>query len=127
MNFLITSFLSVFFVLHSILSIPFKEVEDAFSKGESTQIVSLGTTKMLISINGKEGVYSKSQGAQILANFFKSNPPESFSFDFKGQDKGASSFAVGYYHSKNKFRVSIKFKNVKDQYLIESLTIVLVS
>lgn len=126
MNFFITSFLSVFFVLHSILSIPFTEVEKAFADGNATQIVDHGTTKMLISIDGKEGVYSKSQGAQILGNFFKSNPPESFSFDFKGKEKGASSFAVGYYHSKQKFRVSIKFKNVSSKYLIESLTIVLV-
>ena len=127
MNFFITSFLSIFFILNSILSIPFKEVGDAFSKGDATQIVNFGTTKMLISIDGKEGVYSKSQGAQILSNFFKSNPPESFSFDFKGKEEGASSFAVGYYHSKQKFRVSIKFKNVKEQYLIESLTIALVN
>lgn len=126
MNFFITSFLSVFFVLHSILSIPFKEVDAAFSKGDATEIVNHGTTKMLISIDGKEGVYSKSQGAQILNNFFKTNPPDSFSFDFKGEEKGASSFAVGYYQSKQKFRVSIKFKNVKEQYLIESLTIALV-
>lgn len=126
MNLLITSFLSVFFVLHSILSIPFTEVEDAFSKGNAIEIVNQGTTKMLISIDGKEGVYSKSQGTQILSNFFKNNPPESFSFDFKGKEKGASTFAVGYYHSKQKFRVSIKFKNVSGKYLIESLTIVLV-
>ncbi len=127
MNFFITSFLSIFFLLNSILSIPFTKVEQAFSDGNSNKIVSYGTTKMLISIEGKEGVYSQSQGAQILNNFFKTNPPKSFSFDFKGKEKGASSFAVGYFQSKRKFRVSIKFKNVKGEYLIESLTIALVS
>lgn len=122
MNFFITSFLSVFFVLHSILSIPFKEVEDAFKNGNATEIVNNGTTKMLISIDGEEGVYSKSQGSQILDNFFKTHPPEEFSFDFKGEEKGASSFAVGNYKSKQSYRVSIKFKKVKEEYLIESLT-----
>lgn len=123
MNYIITSILSIFFVLNSILSIPFDEVEKAFVKGNAAKIVSFGTTKMLISIEGKEGVYSKSQGTQVLSNFFKSNPPRAFSFNFKGKDEGASTFAVGDYQSNKKFRVSIKFKKIQSQHQIESLTI----
>ena len=110
-------------MLNSIFSIPFKEVENAFIEGDAAKVVSFGTTKMLISIDGKEGVYSKSQGTQVLTNFFKSNPPKSFSFSFKGKDEGASSFAVGDYQSVKKYRVSIKFKKIQDQHQIESLTI----
>ncbi|HZH85677.1 MAG TPA: DUF4783 domain-containing protein [Brumimicrobium sp.] len=123
MNYIITSILSIFFALNAILSIPFNEVESAFSKGDAAKVVSFGTTKMLISIEGKEGVYSKSQGTQVLSSFFKSNPPRSFSFSFKGKDEGASSFAVGDYQSNKKYRVSIKFKKIQDQHQIESLTI----
>lgn len=123
MNYIITSLLSIFFVLNSILLIPFKEVETAFTQGNAAKVVSYGTTKMLISIDGKEGVYSKSQGTQVLSSFFKSNPPKSFTFSFKGKDEGASSFAVGEYQSVKKYRVSIKFKKIQSQHQIESLTI----
>ncbi|HLW30045.1 MAG TPA: DUF4783 domain-containing protein [Brumimicrobium sp.] len=123
MNYIITSILSIIFVLNSILSIPFNEVESAFVQGDATKIVSLGTAKMLISIEGKEGVYSKSQGTQVLSSFFKANPPRSFSFSFKGKDEGTSSFAVGDYLSNRKYRVSIKFKKIQNQHQIESITI----
>jgi hypothetical protein len=123
MNYIITSILSIFFVLNSIFSIPFKDVETAFTQGDAAKIISFGTTKMLISIEGKEGVYSKSQGTQVLSSFFKANPPRSFSFSFKGKDEGASSFAVGDYQSTKKFRISIKFKKIQNQHQIESLTI----
>ena len=57
MNYIITSILSIFFALSSILSIPFTEVESAFKEGDAAKVISFGTTKMLISIEGKEGVY----------------------------------------------------------------------
>lgn len=122
MNYIITSILSLFFVLNTILSIPFEEVETAFANGEAKKIMNLGTTKVLISIEGEEGIYSKSQGTQILEEFFKKNPPQSFLFNFKGKDKGASSFAVAEYQSKRLFRVSFKFKKVNNNHLIESIT-----
>ncbi|HLV41710.1 MAG TPA: DUF4783 domain-containing protein [Brumimicrobium sp.] len=123
MNYIITSILSVFFMLMSILSVPFNELENAFSKGDATRVINYGTAKMLISIEGKEGVYSRSQGTQVLSSFFKSNPPKSFSFSFKGKDEGASTFAVGDYQSNKKYRVSIKFKKIQNEHQIESLTI----
>jgi hypothetical protein len=123
MNYIITSILSIFFVLNSIFSIPFKDVETAFTQGDAAKIISFGTTKMLISIEGKEGVYSKSQGTQVLSSFFKANPPRCFSFSFKRKDEWASSFAVGDYQSTKKFRISIKFKKIQNQHQIESLTI----
>lgn len=123
MNYIITSILSLFFALTSVLTIPFQEVETAFSQGNAGKVMNLGTTKMLISIEGSEGIYSKSQGTQVLSNFFKNNPPKSFSFGFKGKDKGASTFAMGEYHSNSIFRVSIKFKKVNAAHQIESITI----
>lgn len=104
--------------------IPYQEVELAFARGDASKIMSLGTTKILISIDGNEGIYSKSQGTQVLSNFFKSNPPKSFSFGFKGKDSGASTFAMGEYISNSAFRVSIKFKNINVKHQIESITII---
>lgn len=124
MSYLITYILSLAFALSSILSIPFKELESAFEKGDAEKVMSFGKTKTLISIDSKEGVYSKSQGTQVLKGFFKDNPPKSFSFDFKGKESGSSSFAVGLYKTeKTDFRVSFKFQKEGKDYLIESITI----
>jgi hypothetical protein len=110
--------------LSLMLSIPFNDLESAFAKGDAEKIMSYGKTKILISIESKEGVYSKSQGTQVLRSFFKDFPPNSFSFNFKGKESGSNSFAVGVYKSlKGDFRVSVKFQKEGGDYLIESLAI----
>ncbi len=123
MNILITSILSLFFVISSIMSIPFDDIEKAFESGDADRIMTLGKSKVLISIEGKEGVYSKSQGTLVLKNFFKKHAPKSFDFDFKGKETGATSFAVGKYYSDKVFRVSIKMKKQKEEFAIESIAI----
>lgn len=124
MSYLITYILSLAFALSSILSIPFNEIESSFSKGDAEKVISYGKTKILISIDSKEGVYSKSQATQVLKGFFKDCPPKSFSFDFKGKENGSNSFAVGVYKStRGDFRVSLKFQKEGSDYLIESITI----
>ena len=123
MNYIFTTVLGLLFSISSILNIPYQTIDEAFSKGDASKIMSLGAAKTLISIQGKEGIYSKSQATQILGNFFKANPPKSFSFSFKGKGGKASTFAVGEYVSNRKFRVSLKFKNINNTYRIESITI----
>mgnify|MGYP001978929304 CR=1 FL=1 len=123
MNLLLTSILSLIFTIASIMSIPFDDIEKAFETSNAEKIMSLGKSKVLISIDGKEGVYSKSQGTQVLKNFFKKHPPKSFDFDFKGKESGATSFAVGKYYSDKVFRVSIKMKKQREEFAIESIAI----
>lgn len=105
------------------MSIPFDDIEKAFESGDADRIMTLGKSKVLISIEGKEGVYSKSQGTLVLKNFFKKHVPKSFDFDFKGKETGATSFAVGKYYSDKIFRVSIKMKKQKEEFAIESIAI----
>jgi len=124
MSYLITYILSLALTLSSLLSIPFDDLESAFAKGDAEKVISYGKTKILISIDSKEGVYSKSQGTQVLKGFFKDYPPKFFSFDFKGKESGSNSFAVGVYKSsKGNFRISLKFQKEGGDYLIESITI----
>ena len=84
----------------------------------------MGKDKMVISIEGNEGVYSKSQASLILKDFFSKNPCSGFNFTHKGKANSAGAFAIGNYQSKSgKFRVSIHVEQVGSSYLIESLTI----
>ena len=106
-----------------MLSIPFDDIEKAFESSDAEKIMNMGKSKVLITIDGKEGVYSKSQGTQVLKNFFKEHPPKSFDFDFKGKESGATSFAVAKYFSDKVFRISIKMKKIKEDFAIESIAI----
>lgn len=123
MNIIFTTLLGFILTLATILSIPFDEIERAFESSNADKIMSMGKSKVLISIDGKEGVYSKSQGTQVLKNFFKEHPPKSFEFDFKGKETGATSFAVGKYYADKIFRISIKMKKIKENFAIESIAI----
>jgi len=127
MNYFITSIFGFLLILSSLLSIPFKQVEDAFSKGDAAKIIAMGTSKMIISIDGAEGIYSKPQGTQVLNNFFRNNPPKSFKYEFKGNFNSATDFVIASYQSQKKYRVSIKFKEINANYLIESITIAAVT
>ncbi len=112
-------------VLLSVSSgIPYATIEKAFEKNNSSELIKMGGDKILIDILGKEGVYSHSQGNLVLKDFFTKHPGNQFDFVFKGKESLQGSFAIGNYISKkDKFRVTIHFKKVKENYQIESLTI----
>lgn len=125
MNNFITTLLSIYLILFTVYAMPLKELENAFNHGDAEKIVNLATPKLLININGKKGVYSSSQGTQVLENFFTKNPPKSFSVRYKGENKGENSFAMGAYISTNgrTFQVSAKFKKSEKLNLLVSLSI----
>lgn len=125
MSYIITYILSLALAISSILSVPFNDLQSAFEKGDADKIMSYAKEKVLISIDTKEGVYSKSQGTQVLKSFFKDYPPSDFTFDFKGKESGSNSYAVGKYNSsKDFFRVSVKFQKDGEEYLVESISII---
>lgn len=125
MNYLVYLLVTISLSLSSVLVIPFSEIETAFQSGNSAKIMELSKSKLIINLDGKEGVYSQSQGNQVLKTFFKTNPPKSFVYTFKGTEKKLGSYALGVYSSinSNSFKVSLKFLKEGDVYKIESLTI----
>lgn len=125
MNYLVYLLVTISLSLSSVLVIPFSEIETAFQSADSAKIMELSKSKLIINLDGKEGVYSQPQGNQVLKTFFKTNPPKSFAFTFKGTEKKLGSYALGVYSSTNasSFKVSLKFLKEGDMYKIESLTI----
>jgi hypothetical protein len=121
----IITFLSALVIsLTVMLSIPFDAIQVAFEKGDSSTIVKNCGDKVFIQLGDKEGVYSRSQAEQVLKRFFESHPATSFQFNYKGKSEGKNTFATGDFITKEKtYKVSLKFKIVKEDYLIESITI----
>ena len=116
----------VTFVMFSsgTMDVPFKSVESAFKSGNAKDLVSIGKEKILINVDGIEGVYSKSQATLVLKKFFTKYPAKSFSYIHKGKGSSEGSFAIGTYTSgRSEYRVTVHFKKIKGNFKIESLAI----
>lgn len=124
MKILISILLVAFLGTTTVISVPFAELETAFSNNDAEKVMSYGKEKTMLNVLDKDGVYSKPQGTLVLKDFFTTYPSDEFKFMFKGNATGTSSFAIGDYSSgNNAFRVTLKFKKVGDNFKIESLTI----
>ena len=124
MNLFYTLLTSILFSLSFDGEIPYNSIEKAFEANNPKEVVSLGKSKIMINILGKEGIYSQSQAGLVLKDFFYRKPGSQFNFVFKGKESKDGTFAIGNYLSRSeKFRVTIHFKNSEGLYKIESLTI----
>lgn len=122
----IYSFLTSLFVFFNTTTneIPYSSIEDAVTSNNATELVSFGKDKILLNILGNEGVYSQSQSALVLKDFFTKKPGNSFKFIFKGKETSEGTFAIGTYTTKTEsFRITIQFKKIGSDFKIESLTI----
>jgi hypothetical protein len=105
-------------------SVPYLAIEKSFESNNAKGVVSLGKSKLLINVLGKEGAYSQSQANLVLQDFMSKNACSSFEFLFKGKEADGGSFSIANYHTRSeKFRVTIYFKKEQGSYKIESLTI----
>ncbi|AEA42717.1 DUF4783 domain-containing protein [Fluviicola taffensis] len=124
MNFILSLIASIICSLSVLTDASFSAVEQAFGREDATKIISYGKDKVLLQIQGKEGVYAQSQATQLLKDFFNRKPVSSFRFTFKGKESDDSPLTTGIYTSKSEsFRVTIKWKHIGLDLRIESLSI----
>jgi hypothetical protein len=124
MNFILSLIASIICSLHVLTDANFTAVEQAFGREDAAKIISYGKDKVLLQIQGKEGVYAQSQATQLLKDFFNRKPVSSFRFTFKGKESDDSPLTTGTYASKSEsFRVTVKWKHLGSDLKIESLSI----
>lgn len=124
MNLVLSLLASIMLSMNLTTSVPYSTIEKSFEANDAKGIVTLGKSKLLINVLGKEGAYSQSQAKLILQDFMSKNECSSFEFIFKGKESNGGSFAIANYNSRsNKFRVTMYFKKEQGSYKIENLTI----
>lgn len=105
----ILSFMMVTF--GSPADVPYAEIESAFMKKNADAIAKMGNDKLLISVLGKESIYSNQQATHVLKDFFARHPVTDFKFTFKGRESQDGSFAIASYQTKSEaFRFTFHFK-----------------
>lgn len=103
---------------------PYSEIEAAFHKKDAEALARLGSSKLLISLFGKENAYSNQQSAQALRQFFDTYHPASFKFIFKSKENQEGLFAIASCASKNdNLRITFHFKKTDGAYRIVRMNV----
>jgi hypothetical protein len=100
-----------------------QDVTNEFRSGNADGLSAYFNDRLELTITGVDYRVSKAQATEILRNFFKNDPPSSFSVLHKG-DKKDSNFAVGKLVTRtNTYRVNIFFRKSNESNLIYLLEI----
>ena len=101
------------------------EVKESIKAGSSKELAKYLNTSVDVTMNGEMGNYSKTQAEFILRDFFKENPPSSFTIVHQGASKGGLPYAIGQYLSgNNTYRVWMRIKNEGNKYLIHEISFI---
>ena len=98
-----------------------KQIELAIRQGDAASVARFFNSRVELSINHREGDYSKQQAQFILKEFFTNYPVRSFVFMHKGTS-GNVYYAIGNYVStRGTFDVNLFLKKNHHTFFIEQL------
>ncbi len=101
------------------------DVRESIKAGSSKELAKYLNSSVDVTMDGDMGTYSKTQAEFILRDFFKENPPSSFTIVHQGASKGGLPYAIGQYLSADRtFRVWMRIKNTGERYLIHENSII---
>lgn len=101
------------------------DVKEAIKTGSSKEIAKFLNQNVDVTLEGEMQSYSKTQAEYVLKDFFKNNPPSSFTIVHQGASKGGLPYAIGQYMSKDDtYRVWLRIKNTSNKYLIHEISFI---
>jgi hypothetical protein len=125
---LIWSVLAVFLLIPGMLLAQgdiVNDVKESIKAGSSKELAKYLNTSVDVTMDGDMGTYSKTQAEFILRDFFKENPPSSFTIVHQGASKGGLPYAIGQYLSGNlTYRVWMRIKNTGNKFLIHEISFI---
>ena len=127
MNIFFTLYTSIIILFYQNIGLPYSEIENSFLKKDVEIISKIGNDKIVISLFGKENIYSNAQSKLILKDFFKQNSHQNFKYIFKSKEKiesknNESIFAIANYYTKSEsIRITFYFKKIENNYRISKI------
>ncbi|WP_321279592.1 DUF4783 domain-containing protein [Marinifilum fragile] len=123
-------FIGILFVLFSATNVSSQTQNDlpknlilAFKQGNCENLSNYFSDRIQLSIQDKEGSYSKSQAKQILDKFFRDYPPTDFKKKHAGGKTGARYATGELITKKGSFRLSFLSKKQNGKFIIHQLHI----
>ena len=103
----------------------FNPIKNSIKSGDAAAIARQFNQQVDVTIDAKQGAYSKSQAETLLTNFFRENPPTEFVIMHTGSSKGGLQFAIGTYTSKKiNYSVLIRTRDSGNARLIHEISFV---
>ena len=100
-------------------------VRDAIKTGSSREISKLLDENVDMTLDGKMKSYSKAQAEFILRDFFRDNPPSSFTIVHQGASKSGLPYAIGEYVSNsNTYTVWVRVKKIKEIFVVHEISFI---
>ncbi|UII27859.1 DUF4783 domain-containing protein [Fulvivirga maritima] len=101
------------------------DVKEAIKTGSSKETAKFFNQNVDVTLDGEMQSYSKTQAEFVMKDFFKNNPPTSFTIVHQGASKGGLPYAIGQYISnKQTYRVWVRIKNSDGKYLIHEISFI---
>lgn len=101
------------------------DVKEAIKTGSSKEIARFLNQNVDVTLDGNMQSYSKTQAEYVLKDFFRTNPPSSFTIVHQGSSKGGLPYAIGQYMSKDDtYRVWLRIKDSGSKYLIHEISFI---
>ncbi|UII22770.1 DUF4783 domain-containing protein [Fulvivirga ligni] len=101
------------------------DVKEAIKTGSSKEIAKFFNQNVDVTLDGEMQSYSKTQAEFVMKDFFKNNPPTSFTIVHQGASKGGLPYAIGQYLSNDQtYRVWVRIKSSSNKYLIHEISFI---
>ncbi|MEQ8925879.1 MAG: DUF4783 domain-containing protein [Fulvivirga sp.] len=101
------------------------DVKNAIKSGSSKEVSKHFDANVDVTIDSDIQTYSKIQAEYVFKDFFKNNPPTSFTIVHQGSSKGGLPYAIGQYISNGQtFRVWMRIKGSGERYLINEISFI---
>jgi hypothetical protein len=101
------------------------EVKEAIKAGSSKELVKYLHQTVDLTLDTKLETYSRTQAEFALKEFFRTNPPTSFTIVHQGASKGGLPYAIGQYISNGEvFRVWMVIKKSGDKHAVHEMSFI---
>ncbi|MEP2027012.1 MAG: DUF4783 domain-containing protein [Reichenbachiella sp.] len=98
------------------------QVRLALNAGSAKELIKYFNEVTELKIDDSGANYSKIQAESVLREFFQQNQVENFEYIHKGSSPEGLKYNIGMYNAKsNTFRVVILLKEVKGQYVVDTM------
>ncbi len=102
-----------------------EEVRNAIKAGSSKELAKYMSSTVDVTLDESVQSFSRTQAEYVFKDFFKNNPPSSFTIVHQGSSKGGLPYAIGQYLSNgNTYRVWMRIKNSGERYLIHEISFI---
>ncbi len=102
-----------------------EDVRNAIKTGSSKELAKHISSTVDVTLDESIQSYSRTQAEYVFKDFFKNNPPSSFTIVHQGSSKGGLPYAIGQYLSNgDTYRVWMRIKNAGERYLIHEISFI---